>query len=104
MLRHFDGARYELIGYVVMNDHVHVLGPEDKYRLEDIMHTWKSYSAHQIVDFYERRAPLWQHESFERIVRNKLELYEKMRYIADNPFKRWPNLDSYEWVWCKGME
>lgn len=98
-LKHFDGTRYDLFGYVVMNDHVHVLVyPEDKYQLEDITHSWKSFTAHQIVDVFGRQPPLWQHESFDRIVRYEAELYEKMQYIMNDPFKRWPERESYEWM------
>ena len=46
VLRAFAGQRYELLAYVVMNDHVHVVvQPHPGYALEKLMHTWKSYSA-----------------------------------------------------------
>jgi len=104
-LKHFDGNRYELFGYVVMNDHVHVLvWPEGNQRLQDIIHSWKSFTAHRLAADSGRIGNLWQHESFDRIVRNEQELYEKMQYMLNNPGKRWPELQSYKWVWCKGIE
>ena len=37
-LRHYDGDRYRLAGYVVMNDHVHaVVEPAAGHRLEAIV-------------------------------------------------------------------
>ena len=104
-LKHFDGKRYEVVGYVVMNDHVHVLvWPEDNYPLEDIVQSWKSYTAHQLQQECGRKERVWQDESFDRIVRDEQELYEKMQYILNNPRKRWPEINEYRWVWCKGME
>lgn len=48
-LRHFDGRRYLLHAYVVMNDHVHVLvEPRAAFRLESIVQSWKSFSAKRI--------------------------------------------------------
>ena len=41
---------------------------------------------------------VWQDESFDRIVRDQAELNEKGRYILGNPFKRWPELNTYEWI------
>jgi REP element-mobilizing transposase RayT len=103
-LKHFDGERYEVLGYVVMNDHVHVLvWPEDQYALEDIVHSWKSYSAHQLQRKHGRKGRIWQDESFDRIIRDEEELYDKMNYVLNNPRKRWPEIESYPWVWCKGM-
>jgi REP-associated tyrosine transposase len=42
---------------------------------------------------------VWQDESFDRIVRNEGELEQKFNYILGNPWKRWPSLDRYPWVW-----
>jgi hypothetical protein len=33
------------------------------------------------------------------IVRNAGELEQKFNYILGNPWKRWPSLDRYAWVW-----
>ena len=48
-LRHFENARYQLFAYVVMDDHVHVvLQPAQEYALEQIVHSWKSFSARRL--------------------------------------------------------
>jgi REP element-mobilizing transposase RayT len=84
-LKNFDRKRYELQGYVVMNDHVHVLvWPEGENKLEDILHSWKSFTAHKLQTDVARKGKVWQHESFDRIVKNEQELREKMQYILNN--------------------
>jgi REP-associated tyrosine transposase len=98
-LKHFDEERYRLNAYVVMDDHVHALvHPLHSALLEDILHTWKSYSAHSLRDSGRIGIPVWQHESFDRIVRDDREFLEKMRYIMGNPWKRWPALEDYRWM------
>jgi len=88
-----------------MNDHVHVIvWPEEDRRLEDIVHSWKSFSAHELTKKYGRPAPIWQHESYDRLVRNKRELHRTISYILNNPKKRWSEMESYQWSWCKGMD
>ena len=48
-LRHHDGDRYRLEGYVVMNDHIQVVvEPAAGRRLEHIVQGWKSYTAHRL--------------------------------------------------------
>ena len=38
---------------------------------------------------------------FDRIIRDERELIEKASYILNNPVKRWPEMEEYEWV-CVG--
>ena len=101
----FDGFRYELLAFVVMDDHVHViLMPALGVQLESVIHTWKSYTGHRLQRESSRRAPVWQHESFDRVVRDESELREKVSYIAGNPWKRWPAVQDYAWVWVEGQD
>jgi putative transposase len=98
-LRYFRDQRYDLLAFVVMNDHVHVLvQPQNAFRLQDIMHSWKSFTARVLQKDFQRRGTIWQAESFDRIVRDETELLEKGQYILNNPLKRWPELREYPWV------
>ena len=104
VLRHFDGARYRLHALVVMNDHVHVVvTPLAGRELGKIFHTWKSFSAHRMQRETGRRGPLWQIDSYDRIVRCASDLVEKIRYIRNNPSRRWPGRSQYSWLWFVGM-
>jgi hypothetical protein len=48
-IRSFDGERYQPLAYVVMDDHVHALvWPFPAHGLDGIVHSWKSFSAHQM--------------------------------------------------------
>ena len=49
-LRHFDGSRYALDQFVVSSNHVHVLvTPRGEHTLSEILHSWKSFTAHEIL-------------------------------------------------------
>ncbi len=53
---HFDGERYELLAYVVMHDHVHlIVEPEENYRLQQLVHSWKSFSTNQLQRQFNRK-------------------------------------------------
>jgi putative transposase len=98
-LCYFEGKRYELYAYVVMDDHVHVLvRPYENHSLEQIVHTWKSFTANRLQRESSRTGAVWQQESFDRIVRDENEWLEKIQYIMNNPLKRWPGLGEYAWV------
>jgi len=99
-LLHKHEQRYELYAYVVMDDHVHVLMRTLKEEpLEKIIHSWKSFTAHEMQRLHGRRGRVWQDEYFDRIVRDEIELGQKFDYILGNPFARWPELTEYRWVW-----
>jgi REP element-mobilizing transposase RayT len=99
-LRHFDGGRYELLAWVVMPDHVHViLVLAGEHTLASVLHSWKSYTAHILRRASDRPAPVWQDESFDRIIRSDEELLEKITYIENNPRKRDPGVVDYRWMW-----
>jgi REP element-mobilizing transposase RayT len=98
-LLHFDGDRYRLDAYVVMNDHIHALvRPADGIALEEIIHSWKSFTAFTLQRSSGRRGAVWQREYFDRVVRDESDWMEKMAYIVHNPIKRWPNGEPYRWV------
>jgi D-tyrosyl-tRNA(Tyr) deacylase len=85
-LRHFDGERYTLGEFVIMPNHVHVLvTPLGEHKLTDILHSWKSYTAHEINRVLHRTGPVWQEEYFDHIVRNADSLERFAVYIAQNP-------------------
>jgi len=85
-LTHFDGERYELDEWVIMPNHVHtLLTPLPGFELKDILHSWKSYSAHAINKITGQKGAVWKHESFDHIVRDQEELLRIRNYIRNNP-------------------
>ncbi len=88
-LRFFDGQRYALDDYVVMPNHVPILvKPLAGHGLADILHSWKSFTANRINERLGRAGQLWQHESYDHIVRNESAMQAIRRYIRENPKKR----------------
>lgn len=87
-LKYFDGERYILDEFVVMSNHVHVLvrAGEEK-DLSTHLHSWKSYTAHELNKRSKRRGTVWQDESFDHIVRSVSHLEYYRKYIRDNPRK-----------------
>jgi type I restriction enzyme R subunit len=87
-LRFFDGQRYELDQHVVMPNHVHVLvKPHPGHHLANILHSLKSFTANRLNRRLGRTGQLWQHESYDHIVRNEEAMHALRRYIRENPTK-----------------
>jgi putative transposase len=87
-LLHGNNKYYILIAAAIMSDHVHILlYPHEGFSLEQIMKGIKGVSARKINIFRNTKGQIWQHESYDRIVRDGNELRQKFNYIANNPVK-----------------
>ena len=85
-LRHFDGERYRLLAWCVMSNHVHVVAEMmERYPLDDVAHSWKSYTAHRINRILGRRGAVWQREVFDRYMRSERHLVYTINYVEENP-------------------
>ena len=82
---HFNQKWYRLDYWVVMPNHVHVLLiPFHPNTLKDILHSWKSYTSKEVNKITHRTGQLWQHESFDHIVRNTRQLEKFRAYMIEN--------------------
>jgi putative transposase len=105
VLSHFDKSRDILFAYVVMDDHVHVIvEPASEIQLQTIVQSWKSFSANRLQRQHGRIGAVWQDEYFDRIIRDEAEFWEKAQYIVNNPLKRWPEVENYQWGGWKILE
>jgi len=120
-IKYLDGEKYILYAAVVLPDHFHIIiQPLEKkksayYSVSEIMHSIKSFSAHKIIKLNKRRSnvsfdnsienkymdQIWQHENFDRIIRNEKEFEIKIDYIMNNPVDaglvEYP--DEYKWLY-----
>lgn len=81
-------TRYEIGDFVIMPNHVHLLvRPLREWKLGQLVHSWKSFTAHQINKALNRSGSLWMDERFDHLVRNSDSLSKFQSYIINNPLK-----------------
>ncbi len=87
-LLRFEGERYDLERFVVMPNHVHLLGQmRFGWDLRNQCTGWMRYSANQINRLLHRKGAVWQSEPFDHIVRNENQCRYLQKYTLDNPKK-----------------
>ena len=87
-LLYFDGARYKMPAWVIMPNHVHaLLIPLEPFLLEDIVHSWKSFTANEANRILKRTGQFWQAEYFDRYIRDRKHYLAAVDYIEQNPVK-----------------
>ncbi|MBA2434387.1 MAG: B12-binding domain-containing protein, partial [Chthoniobacterales bacterium] len=102
----------ELYTACVMPDHVHLLfEPQIKetdpsgntvfWSLTEILKGIKSTTAHRINRAAGKRGPVWDKESFDRLIRSESDLQEKFQYICRNPWDSGlvRRDEEYPWLW-----
>jgi len=111
-----EQRRYELYAACVMPDHVHLLfepqiKEQDKegnpvfWPLTEILHSIKSFTAHEINAAQKTKGnPVWEKESFDRIIRGQSDMEEKFHYICKNPWDSGVvgQDENYPWLWTPG--
>jgi putative transposase len=105
---HWNRVRWTVYAVVVMPDHIHALvqplpvaedGGSGCHALGSIIHSVKSYSAHQVNRHRHATGPVWQAEREDRIVRDESEFWQKWQYIRDNPVKDGLASSAEEYPW-----
>jgi len=108
-----EQRRYELYAACVMPDHVHILfepqiKEQDKdgkpvfWPLSEILHSIKSFTAHEINKAQQTKGnPVWEKESFDRIIRGDSDMEEIFHYICRNPWDSGvaKQDENYPWLW-----
>jgi REP element-mobilizing transposase RayT len=100
-IRFFEGQRYELRAWVVMPNHAHVVvWPMPGHTLSDILHSWKSFTSHEINKRLPIKVvPLWQGESYEHLIRDDEDLHRCCLYTLMNPVNARLCARPEDWQW-----
>lgn len=103
---HWDEVRMLHHAVVVMPDHVHLLmtplekTPGEWWSLSDLLHSIKSFSAHEINKQRQTKGTVWQDDRYDRIIRTEEDYDEKLAYMLENPTKVGLG-DDYPWLWVE---
>jgi len=98
------GRKYDLRAWVIMPNHGHVmLTPRKGQHLPSVMHSIKSFTATAANKVIGRSGQFWQHESFDRYIRNNRHYAAVVRYIENNPVKAGLCAKPEDWRWSSAF-
>lgn len=99
-LLHFDSERYALHPWCVMPNHVHTLfTPLREFKMSRIVHSWKSFTAHECNKVLRRTGKFWEREPFDRYIRNQRHFHNAVTYIENDPVKAGLCEEPKDWRW-----
>ena len=121
----WNRKKYGLLAFCIMPNHVHMLvrpfdvesvgeldregmepgeTPDSRSPLSAIMHSLKSYTAHEANKLLGRTGSFWQHESYDHWVRDDDELERIVAYINANPVKAGLAQRACDFYWCSAHD
>ncbi|MFQ5611904.1 MAG: transposase [Anaerolineae bacterium] len=104
-LHYRDGRVYDLDAFCIMPNHIHLvftpLRKEDGtyHAMSAIMHSLKGRCAREANLLLGRQGKFWQHENYDRVIRDEAEWQRVVNYVLNNPVKA--NLVQHwkDWPW-----
>jgi hypothetical protein len=64
-----------------------------------IVHSWKSFTAHECNKVLDRTGRFWEREPFDRYIRNQRHFRNARIYIENNPVKAGLCKEPTDWTW-----
>ena len=98
-LRFFHGTRYELLAWVVMPNHVHVLLAQREEPLGRVVRSWKSYTGRESNKELGCTGPFWAEDYWDTYMRNAEQARQTRHYIEGNPVKAHLVREARLWPW-----
>ena len=87
--------------FVLMPDHVHFFAmPTLGAKRRAVWHKmWKSVTARRLAEARKLRAPIWQPDTFEHLLRSTESYSQKWEYVRNNPVRAGLSRTPDEWPW-----
>lgn len=100
--QYFQGKRYDLLAWVVMPNHVHLLiRPYPDASLSTIVQSWKGYTGRRIMEMSRAQGwgidAVWMREYWDRYIRDSNHL--AAADIHNNPVKAGLTPRADDWPW-----
>ena len=99
-LRFYAEQRFDLLAWVVMPNHVHVVvRPLPGWTLSQITKSWKGFSAREANRLLQRAGEFWQGESYDHLIRDEEDMHRCRHYTTMNPVNARLCERPEDWRW-----
>jgi len=98
-LRFHHGKLSDLLAWVVMANHVHVLFKAGEKPMAQVVADWKEYTAREANKVLGRRGHFWAKDFWDTYMRDGSHELHARNYIENNPVKVLLVRDHKDWPW-----
>jgi REP element-mobilizing transposase RayT len=90
---------YELLAWVLMPNHLHVLFTVRGVPMSRTVENWKKFTAHEAHKLLQRHGKFWADDYWDTYMRDAAHELKTRRYIENNPVKASLVCEPQEWPW-----
>ena len=98
-VRFHHGQWYDLLAWIVMPNHVHLLVKVGNTSLSKIVNELKRYTAREANKILRQEGAFWAEDYFDTYMRDTEHELKTRRYIENNPVKALLVREPREWPW-----
>ena len=101
--------KIELYAYCIMSNHVHVIFRTlveeecgEDIELSKLLHSIKRHTAATCNKLLGKKSQFWQNESFDRLIRDEMDFFDKLYYVLNNPVaaRLCKKIADCKWTYC----
>jgi REP element-mobilizing transposase RayT len=98
-LRFRNGRDYELLAWVLMPNHLHVLFTVGSVTMSQTVENWKKFTAHEANKLLQRHGKFWADDYWDTYMRDAAHELKTRRYVENNPVKALLVSEPGDWQW-----
>lgn len=98
-LEHGNGRDYELLAWVIMPNHAHVLFEVWTIPMSRIVKAWKTHIGLEANKILIRHGAFWERDCWDTYMRDHNQMLKAQRYIEQNPVKARLVQAASDWPW-----
>ncbi|MFH1893857.1 MAG: transposase [Candidatus Zixiibacteriota bacterium] len=88
----------ELIAWIIMPDHFHIIADTGSKNISDIMHRIKlSFASTYRKREHMHSGRVWQHRFWDHVIRDQVDMNRHIDYIHYNPVKHGLATSPFDW-------
>jgi putative DNA methylase len=95
-----EGQDYQLQGWVLMPNHVHLVVDVWDVPLHKLVGRWKGKSSRLANQLLHRSGKFWEQDYYDTLIRDDVHLKRAIRYTEQNPVRAFLSKAAREWPWC----
>ena len=99
IVRRSDGQHCDLLAWVVMPNHVHLLVRIQQSPLARLVQGWKGRIGREANRLLHREGSFWERDYWDTYMRDSAHSAKACRYIENNPVKAGLVRQAQDWPW-----
>ena len=98
-ITHHHGQRFQMLAWVVMPNHVHLLFKVLDVPMAQLLDAWKGFTAKCANRILGKRGKFWQDGYWDTYMRDESHELRARKYIESNPVKAGLAATGKDWPW-----